>query len=250
MGWRGGPDAAAPGPARSARSRAAARYALPVRRAARGGADHRLVRDSDGGCGVYLLGLRRQGFHYSRLLHCVDGQRLRVRGHHVHRQGSLPGHRYSVACHCRSGPGHPERRADPASRHYAVVYRHRLETVRPWRSQWALGLERGSAAVLDRRAGGVGEADVADEAREPACRAGRREAGPVVDGALGDADGLRRALHLLGHGGRRRDGIGLERGDGLGGGHPQRHRHDDLAHALEPDQRDRLPGAGARQEQH
>ena len=67
------------------------------------------------------------------------------------------------------------------------------------------------------------------------------------DGAAGDPDRLRRALHGVHHGGGRRGG-GHERGHPMGGSPPNRDRPaDGLADDLQPDQHHGLPGAGAGQ---
>ena len=102
----------------------------------------------------------------------------------------------------------------------------------------------------DRRGhGGHG----ARRAHGPQRDAGQREAAPVLDRAVEHGDGLRRALHLgaffgPGIGDQRRGRLGRERRDRLGGRKP--HRHGGLARDRQPDQRHRLPGAGARGQRH
>ena len=97
--------------------------------------------------------------------------------------------------------------------------------------------------------GGSRRADVVDG------HGGRHEAGSRVDGAVGHGDGLRRALHrgaVVGQrrGRQRRGGadhrVALGRGR-LGG--RERHRHGRPAHDLRADRQDRVPGAGAGEEQ-
>ena len=80
----------------------------------------------------------------------------------------------------------------------------------------------------------------------PGRQAGRRSAGPGLDGAAGDGDGLRRALHrvVLGRPGRGR--IRARPRGRLGG--REAHRHGGLAPDCRPGQGRGLPGAGARGE--
>ena len=72
--------------------------------------------------------------------------------------------------------------------------------------------------------------------------AGRDAAGVGMDGAVGLADGLRRALHVVDERCERRGG-GFGGGDGVGGGFGVGDGH--VAHDHGPDEQHAVPGAGA-----